>query len=111
VILAALCIASFLLMWVQDGVGASLTIATSRALRRWPGLFDALGTPLQRYGSAISAVVAVRYGLGSWQLVIVVLATMSADFSATNTITPLAARELPTENEPWPIKAWIRRLA
>lgn len=108
-ILLAICLASFGLMCAQDAVGSSMMIAEARTLHRWPGLFDAANTYVGRWGVVLSAWTGAHYGLMSWELQVVLGSTMAADFSATNTVVPLAARKLPKENKPWPVQAWLRR--
>ena len=107
--LAFIALASFALMCCQDAVASSMMIAESRTLRRWPGLFDMANTYVGRWGTVLAAYTGGHYGLMSWQLQVVLGATMAADFSATNTVVPVAGRMLPKHNEPWPIRSWLRR--
>ena len=87
--------ATIAFMFFQDVFGTSLVLSESRVLRFWPGLFDGLGDLVNRYGSAIAAVTAVHYGLWSWQMALLVLATAMTSFFTSNAAVGKGSALLP----------------
>lgn len=102
--LAVLCLLVAVLMVPQDFLGSGLTIAESRGLSFYPGLFDCLMDFVGTYSAVASAVAGVKYGLFSWQMTVLVVVKMIVSFHATNRIVPHLSRLLPTHDvgpHPW----------
>lgn len=98
-------------MFLQDIFGTSLVIAQSRGLSFWPGLFDALGDYVNRYGSAVVAVTAVHFGLFGWQTLLVVTACAITSFFTSNFATGKASMILPENDmEKITIRQLLQRL-
>jgi len=77
-------VAVCIFMFFQDVFGSGLTIAESRALRVFPGLFDGLGDFVSRYGAGVSAFAVYHYGLGSWQFLTITAACGATSFFTSN---------------------------
>jgi hypothetical protein len=84
-------------MALQDVAGTSMMISESRNLRVFPGLFDALGDYVNRYGAAVVAVTAVHFGLWSWATLLVVTACAITSFFTSNFATGKASMILPKD--------------
>lgn len=93
--LALACVAVAGFMACQDVLATSMVVAESRNLGRWAGTLDALNDFASRYGGAITAFSVLRWGLWSWQTLLLVCLTAGTSFVATSGATTLAHRLLP----------------
>jgi hypothetical protein len=82
-------------MALQDVFGVGLTISQARGLATYPGLFDAAGDFVSRYGGAISAVAAVNYGILSGSFFLITLAVAATSYFTSNLATGKESRLLP----------------
>lgn len=98
-------------MVLQDVLGSGLTVSQARDLRTFPGVFDGLGDYANRYGGAVVAVVAVRFGLWSWQNLVVITACAVTSFFASNAATERWSVVLPADREhQGAVRETLRRL-
>jgi hypothetical protein len=86
------CVAASFFMVLQDTFADSMTIAEARNIPKWPGRLDAANDYVSKYGAAIIAVGAVRYGLWSIQTFVVVSCVAATSYVTTNRVTALAHR-------------------
>ena len=83
------CVIVSVFMAAQDFFGTNMTIGEAHGVRFWPGVWDALNDYASRYGGAVTAVGAVKYGLWSWQTALIVTCVAVTSFFTTNETTQL----------------------
>ena len=93
VAVAVVCVA----MFFQDVFGEGLTISSARGLQFFPGFFDGMGDYASKYGTAAVAATTGRYGLGSWQLLVVITACACTSFFTSNAAAGKESMILPRD--------------